>query len=104
MNKQYEDVKEVTWEYENAEDSVEGVLISVQPDVGEFNQKLYTLEQPDKTLISVWGSTVLDRLMSRLGIVVGSDIRIVYLGEVKPDKGKEYHNFKIQKAVEETKD
>jgi hypothetical protein len=66
-------------------DSIEGVLIKVQDNVGPQQSMLYTLEANGE-VTSVWGSTVLDQRM--VGVKIGDLIRIVYkgLGEASPGK------------------
>ena len=61
-----------------AGESVEGVLVDTKENVGPNNSKLYSLEQPDGTVVKVWGSTVLDSRMEVVG--AKSYIKIVYQG------------------------
>jgi hypothetical protein len=66
-------------------DSVEGVLIKIQHEVGQQKKTLYTLENKENVM-SVWGTVVLDNRM--IGIKVGQPIKIEYigLGEAQPGK------------------
>ncbi len=70
------------WEYEKDGDSIMGVLIKIEDDVGSNSSKLYTLEVDTKPT-NVWGSVILDQRM--VGIKVGDLVKIVYkgLGEAK---------------------
>lgn len=65
------------WIPENEGDSITGVLIKIEEDVGTNKSKLYTIEQ-DEQPTNIWGSTILDQRMT--GIKVGNLIRITYLG------------------------
>ncbi|MBA7624001.1 hypothetical protein ES703_31405 [subsurface metagenome] len=94
--KKYSDVEQTFWEYEKEGDAIVGVYISNQDNVGENNSMVYNLEQPNGKIISVWGSVVIDSKMKL--VKIGDDIRIVYLGKVKPSQGREYKDYKIQKA------
>lgn len=93
MEKEYEDVEQEFWNPEKPEDSINGILISIEENIGKFKSKVYNIKQDNGNVISVWGSTVLDNKMAL--IEVGEDIKLVYLG--KPD-GKNYDDYKIQKA------
>lgn len=78
----FEEIEVSLWKPENDGDSIEGVLIKVETNVGTNNSNLYTIEV-DKKPISVWGSTLLDPKMAAAKI--GDLLRIEYkgLGEAK---------------------
>ncbi len=63
--------------FEKEGDSVKGVLIKIEDNVGPNDSMLYTLEVETKP-INVWGCTILDQRM--VGIKVGELIEIVYKG------------------------
>lgn len=96
--KEYDDVEQDFWKFENDGDSVAGVYISKEENVGENDSNVYNLNTVDG-IKSVWGSTVLDSKMKLASF--GEDIRIVFVGKVKPDKGREYKDFKLQKVKKE---
>lgn len=97
METKYEDVPENFWEPKEVEDSVSGILIKIQREVGPNKSSLYSLEGKDGAVNLVWGSTVLDNKMA--AVVVGNDIKIIYLG-VKSGK-QDYKDYKVQRAVVE---
>ena len=72
--------------YDKKGDSIEGVLISIQENVGTNASKVYNIKKSSGDVMSVWGSAVLDGLMAL--IEVGSQIRITYqgLGDAKSGK------------------
>lgn len=74
------------FEFKEIEDSVTGVLIKIEENVGEHKSSLYTLEVDEKP-VHVWGSTILDQRM--VGIKVGDLIRIVYKGLGEKKSGKQ---------------
>lgn len=78
----FEEVNPNTWTYENDGDSITGVLLKTEKDVGPNKSLMYHLESDGKP-ISVWGSTILDQRMQF--IEPGTLIRITYkgLGEKK---------------------
>ncbi len=78
---------------ENAE--VEGTYVGKQTGVGENKSNLYKLKQADGSMISVWGSTVLDTKMQNVG--EGQLVKIVYEGKVKSNtrKGASYKDFNV---------
>lgn len=98
MDKEYEDVEQEFVKFEEENQSVAGKYLSMSQEVGENNANVYNIETEDG-IKSIWGTTVLDQKMSLLKI--GDDIKIIYLGKVKPEKGKTYHDYKIQKAKSE---
>lgn len=81
----FEEIDTGIWKPENVEDSITGVLLSKEEDVGANNSMLYTLEVEQKP-IAVWGSTVLDPKM--LGVKVGDTVKIVYKGKGEAKGGK----------------
>lgn len=102
-----------TWNDKNEEgefmlkdgDSIEGVLVEIQENVGPNKSMLYTLKT-DKGSVSVWGSTVLNIRLKH--VAVGDEVKIVYLGLEASEKvkGRHYHNYDVyhreaDKVVEE---
>lgn len=86
-----------TWDLKTAKpnDSIEGVYTGKEEHVGDNDSNIYSFEQKDGTVISVWGTTILDTRFKNLK--VGEEVKVVYLGEVdSPNrKGKKYHNFEV---------
>lgn len=82
----FKEVNPNNWTYEKDGDSITGVLIKKESDVGENKSMLYSLETKQGEFTSVWGSIILDQRMSL--IKVGEKIRITYkgLGEKKAGK------------------
>ena len=79
------------WDYKMDEE-ITGTLVSIETEVGPNSSNLYTLKKADGSLISVWGTTLLDNRFNKAEI--GSEVKIVYLGEAKSEKtGRTYHNF-----------
>ncbi len=74
-----------TWTYQKVDDSVEGILISIEDNKSYEGKKIYHLEQGDGRKINIWGTTVLDSKM--IGLKTGDRIKIIYKGE-KENKGK----------------
>jgi hypothetical protein len=97
---EYKDVEAEFWAPKEVNDSVAGNYFGMQENVGENKSKVYHLQQEDGHIISVWGSTVLD---SKIQLVkVGTDIKIIFLGEKKGDgKKRAYKDFKVQQAIQE---
>ena len=94
--KKYSDVEQEFWSYEKEGDAIVGIYETNQENVGQNKSMLYLLRQPNGKIIGVWGSTVLDNKFKLIRL--GDDIRVVYLGIVKPTQGREYKDFKIQIA------
>ncbi len=73
------------WTPENEDDSITGILINIQEDVGTNKSMLYTIEQ-DKIPTNIWGSAILDQRM--IGMKVGDLIKITYKGLGEKTSGK----------------
>ncbi len=95
VEKKYEDADEDLnfWKPET-NDFIAGIYLTKKTKFGENNANVYVLRQEDGTLISVWGSKVLDDKMSYRQ--EGEDIKIIYLGEKKGEGTRKYHDYKIQ--------
>lgn len=94
------------WDYKNKKkgDELIATYNFKEEGIGDNNSTLYTLELPDGSPISVWGSTLLETRFKNLKS--GELVKIVYLGqEESPNrKGKYYHNFDVfHRAVTFTK-
>lgn len=74
----FEKVELNNWKPEKDEDSIEGILIKVEEDVGVNKSMLYHLDVECKPM-AVWGSAVLNTKMTATRI--GDLIKIVYLGK-----------------------
>ena len=86
-------VETETWTPENEGDEIFGIYIGVEHDVGENDSNIYTFEVTEGKNVGVWGSTVLDRKMN--AVKVGHQVKIVYLGKVTPQGGREYKNYDV---------
>lgn len=75
-------------------DSIEGIFVGVEHNVGPNNSNLYTINTT-KGILSVWGSTVLDIRLKNL--IPSEEVKIVYLGLVESEKvkGRKYHNYDV---------
>jgi len=78
----YKEIDPSFWKPEKDGDSVEGVFIATEHDIGENKSALYTLEV-DGNPIKIWGSAVLDQKM--IAIKPGDKVKITFtgLGEAK---------------------
>ncbi len=81
------------WNPENAGDEISGVFVGLQVDVGENKSNVYTVEVEKGKNINFWGATVLDRKMN--SVKVGQEVKVVYLGKVSPEGGREYKDFDV---------
>ena len=85
------------WEEENSiflGAEVHGILEDIRTNVGENDANIYEIFTVENGLISVWDTTVLKDKMKK--IMVGSEVKIVYEGDVKPKAGgKAYKTFKV---------
>jgi len=65
------------WEFSEVGDNIEGTLICIEEDVGINKAMLYSLETSEGVK-KVWGSTILDNLMSL--VKLNNKVRITYKG------------------------
>lgn len=84
-------IEEAVWNYEKTDDNVIGVLINIKEEVGVNKSKMYVLEYENKCF-NVWGTVVLDNLMSH--IKVGDLIKIIYKGLGSDGKTKLFDLYK----------
>ena len=82
------------WEFEE-NDTLVGVFVGKEEGVGENDSMLYEFELKDGSRVNVWGSTILDTRLKN--IIIGEEVKIVYLGREKSKKRKntEYKNFDV---------
>jgi hypothetical protein len=81
----FEEVESSAWTYSNDGDSIEGILVRVQENIGVNKSKLYSIDT-NNGIKSVWGSAILDDKLAILK--VGDLIRITYKGLGEAKKGK----------------
>lgn len=84
------------WDYKDPDSVKEiiGTLKRVKTNVGANNSNIYEVEQEDGSMISFWGTTLLDARLKE--VLPMSKVKIVYLGKATSDKTKRtYHNFDI---------
>jgi len=90
-NKDWVEIKDKCKTLDMPGDNVSGVLIDVEK--GEYNNKNYSIEISPTNIVTLFGTTVLDRKMKQ--VLVGEIVRITYLGEKEGKKGK-YKDFKVE--------
>jgi len=74
----FEKVEVNTWKPVADNESVEGIFVRAEKDVGTNNSMLYSMEVEGKPM-AIWGSAVLD---PKMNAVKSSDlIKIIYLGK-----------------------
>ena len=85
------------WEKENTiwtNGEVHGILDDIRRGVGENEANIYEIFTAEYGPVSVWDTTVLADKMKK--VLVGSEVKITFDGEVKPKTGgKAYKQFKV---------
>jgi hypothetical protein len=75
------------WKPKQKEDSVCGLLVSKEENVGDNNSRMYHIEDSEThTVHKVWGSAILDDRM--IPVKVGQEVKITYKGLGEASKGK----------------
>jgi len=94
----FEKIEPNVWKPEKDGDAIEGILLSIEQDRGDFKSKLYHIETKDQQQFSVWGSAVLDDRMKYCS--VGDNIKIEFKGMEKNKKGQDTKIFCVYKDTE----
>ena len=74
-------------------DEMIGTFLNVEREVGEWGANLYSFKTSTGEIVAVWGGTVLDTRLKNLEM--GEEVKIIYIGDVKGEKGKPYHNYEV---------
>jgi len=75
-------------------DELLGTYQGVEGNIGPNKANVYTFKDKEGSLISVWGSTLLDTRFKNLE--KGELVKVVYLGLVKSEKtGRSYHSYDV---------
>jgi hypothetical protein len=85
-------VESEVWNPEEGQE-ISGVYLGVQNEIGENSSSLYSIETSLGRQTGIWGCKVLDGKM--IGVKIGQEIKIKFIGRVKPEKGKEYKSFEV---------
>jgi len=88
---EWKKVEDTIFKFEKEGDLVEGKLVDKQHG-STYDNEVYKVEQKDKSVVTVFGTTVLD---SQLRLVdIGQEIKIVFSG-TKPPKRKGHNPLKL---------
>lgn len=95
----YKEINPELWAYEKDGDSIEGVLVAKESEVGENKSWMYNIETSEGQVKNVWGSAVLDSRMKF--IKIGDKIKITYKGLGESKAGRNAPKiFKVEVDVE----
>jgi len=90
----FEEINPGIWTPEKEGDSLEGIFIKAEHDIGPQNSKLYHIEVEEKP-ISIWGCTILDQKM--VWVKTGDKLKVTYLGLGDKQPGKNQTKlFKVE--------
>ena len=92
-DKQY--IKEEIWKDYNPGDKIEGILVDILEDIGEYNNTLYKIRTID-AFIAVWGSKDLDEKIEKQKINIGMNLRITFNGFLKTSNGYDMKDFTVE--------
>lgn len=81
------------WDFKNGAKTVSGVFVEKRTNLGPKNSTMYILEQPDGSLVGVWGSIAINTKFDN--VQIGDEVKIDYLGMTKSKSGNSYHNFDL---------
>ena len=87
-------VNESVWEDYGAGDSIEGILVDILYNVGEYNNTLYKIRTSD-AFVAVWGSKDLDDKIGKQNVSVGMKIRVIFNGLKRTSNGFDMKDFTI---------
>lgn len=87
--------KDNIWEPAAVGESIQGIYIEKEENVGQFKSNLYTIKNKEKGEIKFWGSKVLDELMGK--VPFGNEVLITYQGTQPSKKGKNpWKDYRVQ--------
>lgn len=92
MAEEWTKVETDIWTHEEGSE-LTGIYLGVQTEVGVNKSNLYKIETSEGKQIGVWGCKVLDDAM--FGMKSGTQVKILYKGKVKPEKGNEYRSYEV---------
>ncbi len=89
------------WSPTRIGDTLIGYLVKVEKNQGpRRNSTLYTIRTNTNNIVQLWGSFVLDDLMSLVS--VGSLVKIVYKGTAISKTGAEYKKWEVYVDVDDS--
>ena len=94
METKWKTIEPNMWKPENEGDSIEGVLIGMEPkdDVKKISAK-YNIENKDG-MFMVWGSAILDDRMKY--VKIGQLVRITFVEQTKNKKRQDPNIYKVE--------
>ena len=93
-NKDKNYVKEEVWKNYKAGDSIQGILIDILSNMGEYGNTLYKIRTKD-AFMAVWGSKDLDDKIQKQKINIGMNIRITFNGLLRTSNGFDMKDFTV---------
>lgn len=92
-----------TWTPENEGDELVGIYQLKSTNVGPNKSNVYEVKRHDGTIVSLWGSTVIDSKFDDPTdpITVGEEVRIVFNGKRVGKRGGQYKDFSVFHRVYE---
>jgi len=87
-------VNEKVWNDYQAGDSIEGILVDILENIGEYGNRLYKIRTGD-AFMSVWGSKDLDDKMDKQEVGIGMKIRVTFNGFIRTSNGYDMKDFTV---------
>ena len=87
-------VNEVVWKDYKAGDKVEGIVVDILENMGEYGNRIYKI-RTDNAFVAVWGSKDLDKKMDKLKVSAGMNIEITINGLIRTDNGFDMKDFTV---------
>lgn len=87
-------VKEDVWKDYQAGESVEGILVDILENMGEYGNTIYKIRTRD-AFMAVWGSKDLDEKMQKQKVSIGMRIEIIFNGLLRTSNGFDMKDFTV---------
>ena len=87
-------VKEEVWKDYQAGESIEGILVDILENMGEYGNTIYKIRTRD-AFMAVWGSKDLDEKMQKQKVGIGMRIEIIYNGLLRTSNGFDMKDFTV---------
>lgn len=85
------------WKPTKKDESIEGLYINKETEVGENKSNIYYIERLDNhEMVQLWGTTILDQRM--IPVKIGQQVLITYKGLGEKGKGGKHapHIWKVE--------
>lgn len=99
----FDDDEEVEWvDLREEGEAVEGTILEIQDDAGEYGSRVYKLDSPEHDCpVLFWGKTDLDQKVRRAGLDLGDELGVRNSGETRETENGTQYVYEVVFARQE---